>query len=114
MTSRLITHTSDATFDADVMKATTPVLVDFWAECCGPCKAIAPMLEELAPQYEGKIRIAKLNVDQNGATGARFNIRSIPTLLLFHKGKIVASKIGAVPLSHLKAFLDDQLRQTAA
>jgi thioredoxin 1 len=114
MTSTLITHTSDAGFEDDVLKSPTPVLVDFWAEWCGPCKAIAPMLDELAPQYEGKIRIAKLNVDQNGATGAKFNIRSIPTLLLFNQGKVVASKVGAVPLSQLKAFLDDQLRQSAA
>jgi thioredoxin 1 len=114
MTSTLITPTSDAGFDDDVLKSTTPVLVDFWAEWCGPCKAIASMLDELAPQYEGKIRIAKLNVDQSGATAAKFNIRSIPTLLLFNQGKVVASKVGAVPLSQLKAFLDDQLRQPAA
>jgi thioredoxin 1 len=114
MTDKLIVHTSDASFENDVLKSSTPVLVDFWAEWCGPCKAIAPILEELAPQYEGRIRIAKLNVDENAATGAKFNIRSIPTLLLFHQGKIIATKIGAVPMSQLRVFLDDQLRRSAA
>jgi len=111
MTDTLIAHTSDAAFENDVLKASTPVLVDFWAEWCGPCKAIAPILEELAPLYEGKIRIAKLNVDENGATAAKFNIRSIPTLLLFNKGELIASKVGAVSKSHLRAFLDGQLRE---
>ena len=114
MTDTLITHTSDAAFENDVLKAGTPVLVDFWAEWCGPCKAIAPILEELAPLYEGKIRIAKLNIDENAATGAKFNIRSIPTLLLFNQGKVVATKVGAVPTSQLRAFLDEQLRRSAA
>ena len=95
MTDTLIAHTSDAAFENDVLKASTPVLVDFWAEWCAPCKAIAPILEELAPLYEGKIRITKLNVDDNGATGAKFNIRSIPTLLMFSQGKVIATKVGA-------------------
>jgi thioredoxin 1 len=114
MSDKLIVHTSDASFENDVLKSNTPVLVDFWAEWCGPCKAIAPILEELAPDYEGKIRIVKLNVDENGATGAKFNIRSIPTLLLFNQGNVVATKIGAVPRSQLRAFLDDQLAKSAA
>jgi thioredoxin 1 len=114
MSDKLIAHTSDASFDNDVSKSNTPVLVDFWAEWCGPCKAIAPILEQLAPLYEGKVRIVKLNVDENGATGAKFNIRSIPTLLLFNQGKVVASKIGAVSQSQLRAFLDDQLAKAAA
>jgi thioredoxin 1 len=114
MSDKLIVHTSDATFENDVLQSNTPVLVDFWAEWCGPCKAIAPILEELAPAYEGKVRIVKLNVDENGATGAKFNIRSIPTLLLFDQGKVVATKIGAVPQSQLRAFLDDQLAKSAA
>jgi thioredoxin len=114
MSDKLIVHTSDASFENDVLKSNTPVLVDFWAEWCGPCKAIAPVLEELAPDYAGKIRIVKLNVDENGATGAKFNIRSIPTLLLFNQGNVVASKIGAVPRSQLRAFLDDQLAKSAA
>ena len=114
MSDKLIVHTSDASFENDVLKSNTPVLVDFWAEWCGPCKAIAPILEELAPLYEGKIRIVKLNVDEHGATGAKFNIRSIPTLLLFNQGKVIATKIGAVPQSQLRAFLDDQLAKAAA
>ena len=114
MSDKLILHTNDASFEHDVLKSNTPVLVDFWAEWCGPCKAIAPVLEQLASDYEGKIRIVKLNIDENGATGAKFNIRSIPTLLLFNQGKVVASKIGAVPQSQLRAFLDDQLAKSAA
>jgi thioredoxin 1 len=111
MSSRQITHTSDAAFETDVLKSDTPVLVDFWAEWCGPCKMIAPILEEAAGQYEGKLRIAKLNVDENAASAAKFNIRSIPTLLLFNKGEVIARKVGAVSQSHLRAFLDGQLRE---
>jgi thioredoxin 1 len=114
MSSAQITHTSDAAFEADVLKSDTPVLVDFWAEWCGPCKMIAPILEEAAGHYEGRIRIAKLNVDENSASAARFNIRSIPTLLLFQKGEVVAQKVGAVSQSHLHAFLDGQLRDAVA
>jgi thioredoxin 1 len=114
MSDKLIVHTSDASFENDVLKSNTPVLVDFWAEWCGPCKAIAPILEELAPAYQDKIRIVKLNIDENGATAAKFNIRSIPTLLLFNRGNVVASKVGAVPQSALRAFLDDQLAKAAA
>ena len=113
MNSTPVTHTSDAAFAEDVLNSDMPVLVDFWAEWCGPCKMIAPILEEAAGHYEGKIRIAKLNVDENGASAAKFNIRSIPTLLLFLKGEEVARKVGAVSQSHLRAFLDGQLRQTA-
>ena len=114
MSSTQIIHTSDASFETDVLKAEGPVLVDFWAEWCGPCKMIAPILEHAAGHYEGKIRIAKLNVDDNAASAAKFNIRSIPTLLLFHKGEVVASKVGAVSQSHLQAFLDGQLRAAVA
>jgi thioredoxin 1 len=114
MSSTQITHTSDAEFDTDVLKSDTPVLVDFWAEWCGPCKLIAPILEEAAGHYEGKTRIAKLNVDENAASAAKFNIRSIPTLLLFNKGNLVARKVGAVSQSHLRAFLDGQLREAVS
>ena len=114
MSSPQITHTSDAAFETDVLKSTTPVLVDFWAEWCGPCKMIAPILEEAAGHYEGKIRIAKLNVDENATLAAKFNIRSIPTLLLFNKGEVVAREVGAVSQSHLRAFLDGQLRDAVA
>ena len=114
MSSTQITHTSDAAFEADVLKSDTPVLVDFWAEWCGPCKMIAPVLEEAAGHYEGKVRIAKLNVDENATVAAKFNIRSIPTLLLFKKGEVVAREVGAVSQSHLRAFLDGQLPDAVA
>ena len=114
MSSTQITHTSDAAFENDVLQAQTPVLVDFWAEWCGPCKMIAPILEQAAGEFEGRLRITKLNVDENAATAAKFNIRSIPTLLLFNKGEVVARKVGAVSQSHLRAFLDGQLREAVA
>jgi thioredoxin 1 len=114
VSSTQVTHTSDGAFENDVLKAETPVLVDFWAEWCGPCKMIAPILEEIAGELEGRLRIAKLNVDENEATAAKFNIRSIPTLLLFNKGEVIASKVGAVSKSHLRAFLDGQLREAVA
>jgi thioredoxin 1 len=111
VSSTQITHTSDGAFENDVLKAETPVLVDFWAEWCGPCKMIAPILEEIAGELEGRLRIAKLNVDENAATGARFNIRSIPTLLLFHKGNVIAHTVGTLTKSQLRAFLDGPLRE---
>ena len=110
MSSNHIVHTSDAAFETDVLNSDTPVLVDFWAEWCGPCKMIAPILEDIAGHYQGKVRIAKLNVDDNATVAAKFNIRSIPTLLLFNKGQVIAHKVGAVSQAHLRAFLDGQLR----
>jgi thioredoxin 1 len=104
-----IVHTSDATFDKDVLKSDKPVLLDFWAEWCGPCKMIAPILDEIADQYKDKIRIAKLNIDDNPATPPKFNIRGIPTLILFKNGTVEAQKVGAVTKSQLAAFLDSNL-----
>jgi thioredoxin 1 len=104
-----IVHTSDATFDKDVLKSDRPVLLDFWAEWCGPCKMIAPILDEIAEQYKDKVRIAKLNIDENPATPPKFNIRGIPTLILFKNGTVEAQKVGAVTKSQLAAFLDSNL-----
>ncbi|GAA4341846.1 thioredoxin TrxA [Pigmentiphaga soli] len=107
--SDAIKHVSDSSFEADVIRADGPVLVDYWAEWCGPCKMIAPILEEAAVQYDGKVTIAKLNVDDNGATAAKYGIRGIPTLMLFKDGKVVATKVGALSKSQLTAFLDSSL-----
>ncbi len=101
-----ISAVTDATFEDDVLKSEVPVLVDFWAEWCGPCKMIAPILEEIAVEYDGKIRIAKLNIDENPATPPRYGIRGIPTLMLFKAGNVEATKVGAVSKSQLSAFLD--------
>ena len=109
MASELIKHTTDATFEADVLKSSTPVLVDYWAEWCGPCKMIAPILDEVATSYEGKLQIAKMNVDENRDIPAKFGIRGIPTLMLFKDGQLAATKVGAMSKSQLTAFIDQQL-----
>ena len=109
MTSDKIAHISDASFEQDVLKARGPVLIDFWAEWCGPCKAIAPMLGELAEQYGEQLTIVKLNVDENPKTSQRFNVRSIPTLMLFKNGQVEGQKVGAPRKSDLVAFLDSKL-----
>ncbi|CAN5288038.1 thioredoxin TrxA [soil metagenome] len=109
MANELIKHTTDATFDADVLKSTTPVLVDYWAEWCGPCKMIAPILDDVATSYEGKLQIAKMNVDENREIPAKFGIRGIPTLMLFKGGELAATKVGALSKSQLTAFIDQQL-----
>lgn len=109
MASDLIQHISDASFDDDVLKSGTPVLVDYWAEWCGPCKQIAPILDEVAQAYGAKLKIAKMNVDENRDVPAKFGIRGIPTLMLFKNGQLAATKVGALSKSQLTAFLDGHL-----
>ena len=109
MANDLIKHISDASFDEDVMKSATPVLVDYWAEWCGPCKMIAPILDEVATGYKGKLQIAKMNVDENRDIPAKFGIRGIPTLMIFKGGELVATKVGAMTKSQLTEFIDQQL-----
>ncbi|MDA8360596.1 MAG: thioredoxin TrxA [Gammaproteobacteria bacterium] len=104
-----ILHVTDETFQDSVLNASGPVLVDYWAEWCGPCKMIAPVLEEVARDYAGRITVAKLNIDDNPATPPKYGIRGIPTLMLFKGGKVEATKVGAVSKSQLSAFLDDNL-----
>ena len=106
MSNDLIKHVTDATFEAEVLKATGPVLVDYWAEWCGPCKMIAPVLDEIAGTYAGKLTIAKLNIDENQGTPAKHGVRGIPTLMLFKDGNVEATKVGALSKSQLAAFLD--------
>ena len=109
MASDLIKHVSDATFESDVLKSGKPVLVDYWAEWCGPCKMIAPILDEVAGAYGDKLQIAKMNVDENREIPAKFGIRGIPTLMLFKDGELAATKVGAMSKAQLTAFLDQQL-----
>ncbi|MDH0305147.1 MULTISPECIES: thioredoxin TrxA [unclassified Pseudomonas] len=109
MSSDLIKHVSDASFEADVLKAEGAVLVDYWAEWCGPCKMIAPVLDDIAAEYQGKVTIAKLNIDENQETPAKHGVRGIPTLMLFKNGNVEATKVGALSKSQLKAFLDASL-----
>jgi thioredoxin 1 len=109
MASDLIKHTSDATFETDVLKASKPVLVDYWAEWCGPCKMIAPILDEVSAAYQDKLQIAKMNVDENREIPAKFGIRGIPTLMLFKDGQLAATKVGAMSKAQLTAFIDQQL-----
>ena len=109
MSSELIKHTSYASFDTDVLKASKPVLVDYWAEWCGPCKMIAPILDEVSKDYDGKLRVAKMNVDQNRDVPAKYGIRGIPTLMLFKDGQLAATKVGALSKAQLTAFIDSHL-----
>ena len=109
MASELIKHVSDASFEGDVLKADVPVLVDYWAEWCGPCKMIAPILDGVSAAYEGKLQIAKMNVDENRDIPAKFGIRGIPTLMIFKSGQLAATKVGAMSKAQLTAFIDQQL-----
>ena len=104
-----IQHVSDESFDSDVLNSDVPVLVDYWAEWCGPCKVIAPVLEEIAAEYDGKIKICKLDIDANEATPPKYGIRGIPTLMLFKNGNVEATKVGALSKSQLTAFLDSNI-----
>ncbi|MDQ5769088.1 thioredoxin TrxA [Thiothrix subterranea] len=107
--SNNITYLSDATFEQEVLKSAVPVLVDYWAEWCGPCKMIAPLLDEIASEFDGKLKVAKLNIDENKAVPPRYGIRGIPTLMLFKDGEVFATKVGALSKSQLTAFLTSNL-----
>ena len=109
MASPLIVNTTDAQFEEDVLKADGLVLVDYWAEWCGPCKMIAPILDEVAKEYEGRIKVAKLNIDENQNTPPKYGIRGIPTLMLFKNGNVEATKVGALSKSQLTAFIDSNI-----
>ena len=104
-----IVYTTDASFDADVLKAELPVLVDFWAEWCGPCRMIGPILEDLAKEYAGRVNIVKVNVDDSSVSAATYGVRGIPTLLLFKNGELVETKVGALPKGQLAAFIDSNI-----
>ncbi len=107
--SEHIQHVTDDTFETEVLQSQSPVLVDYWAEWCGPCKAIAPTLEEVAKEYSGKLKVAKVNVDENQEIPRKYGIRGIPTLMLFKNGNIEATKVGALSKSQLTAFLDSNI-----
>jgi thioredoxin 1 len=109
MSSDLIKHISDASFDTDVLQSAQPVLVDYWAEWCGPCKMIAPILDEVAKDYAGRLNVAKMNVDQNREVPAKFGIRGIPTLMIFKGGELAATKVGALSKAQLTTFIDGAL-----
>ena len=104
-----IIHLSDASFQQDVLESPIPVLVDYWAEWCGPCKMIAPILDEIVKEYDGRIKVAKLNIDENQATPPRYGIRGIPTLMLFKNGNVEATNVGALSKSQLTAFIDSNI-----
>ena len=109
MASDLVKHVTDATFEADVLQSVQPILVDYWAEWCGPCKMIAPILDEVATGYQGKLQITKMNVDENRDIPAKYGIRGIPTLMIFKEGQLAATKVGAMSKAQLTAFIDQQL-----
>ena len=107
--SEHIHYVTDGNFEAEVLQSQTPVLVDYWAEWCGPCKMIAPILDDVAKEYAGKLKVAKLNIDDNQETPAKYGIRGIPTLMLFKGGNVEATKVGALSKSQLTAFIDSNI-----
>jgi thioredoxin 1 len=107
--SEHIHHVTDDTFEPEVLQADKPVLVDYWAEWCGPCKMIAPLLDDIAKDYAGKLKVTKLNIDENQATPPKYGIRGIPTLMLFKNGNLAATKVGALSKSQLMAFIDSNI-----
>ncbi|TDQ37270.1 thioredoxin TrxA [Thiopseudomonas denitrificans] len=107
--SEHISNITDASFERDVLQADAPVLVDYWAEWCGPCKMIAPVLEEIAQEYAGKLKVCKLNIDDNKETPPKYAVRGIPTLMLFKNGNVEATKVGALSKSQLAAFIDSHI-----
>jgi len=109
MSSNHIVHVTDSSFENEVLNSNVPVLVDYWAEWCGPCKMIAPILDEVSQGYAGRLKVAKLNIDENRDTTMKFNIRGIPTLLIFKDGNVAATKVGALSKSQLAAFIDSNI-----
>ncbi|MCU7881550.1 MAG: thioredoxin TrxA [Candidatus Thiodiazotropha sp. (ex Lucinoma aequizonata)] len=107
--SEQIVHVTDDSFESEVIQSNQPVLIDYWAEWCGPCKMIAPVLDDIASDYKGKLKVVKLNIDENPNTPPRYGIRGIPTLMLFKNGEVEATKVGAVSKSQLVAFIDSNL-----
>ena len=107
--SEKIIHITDDTFEQEVLQSQTPVLVDYWAEWCGPCKMIAPALDQIASEYQGRLKVAKLNIDENQSTPPKYGIRGIPTLMLFKNGNIEATKVGALSKTQLAAFIDSNI-----
>jgi thioredoxin 1 len=109
MAEKSIVHITDDTFETEVLQANTPVLVDYWAEWCGPCKMIAPALDQIASEYAGRLKVAKLNIDENQSTPPKYGIRGIPTLMLFKNGAVEATKVGALSKTQLAAFIDSNI-----
>ena len=107
--SEKIIHITDDTFEQEVLQSQTPVLVDYWAEWCGPCKMIAPALDQIATEYQGRLKVAKLNIDENQSTPPKYGIRGIPTLMLFKNGNVEATKVGALSKTQLAAFIDSNI-----
>lgn len=104
-----IVHATDDTFESEILQSQEPVLLDFWAEWCGPCKMIAPLLDEIAGEYEGKLKVAKINIDENPQTPLKFGVRGIPTLMLFNNGNVEAQRVGVMSKSQLTAFLEENI-----